>query len=214
MLQDQPGIQYSGVQDKSEADPRDTLIDTLFVGKFSRGRCDKPFKVTINDYRAKLGHDPSNPYYIAVQDALNSGAPYLWIQRITDAPVSQITCAGAELAVAIANSYADGESQVNGTDAYFAVEINGVWYNQDYSKQISEVLESTGLPLTGYMSSNGDIIISAINTGEYRMRLRPSTAQQQYSKVFNSNDSYYFNPTIFKDGNDFCFCLSGNATYG
>lgn len=82
VLQEQTGIQYSGVQDKSEADPRDSLSNALFLGIFKRGRFDKPFKVTKETLRAKIGYDPENPYYIAVEDALEDGAPYIYLQRI------------------------------------------------------------------------------------------------------------------------------------
>lgn len=82
VLQEQSGIQYGGPQDKSEADPRDSLLNTILAGQFKRGRLDKPFKVTKANYRAKLGHDPANPDYVAVEDALADGAPYVWVQRI------------------------------------------------------------------------------------------------------------------------------------
>lgn len=82
VLQEQTGIQYSGVQDKSEADPRDSLSNALFTGIFKRGRFDKPFKVTKETLRAKVGYDPENPYYVAVEDALEDGAPYIYLQRI------------------------------------------------------------------------------------------------------------------------------------
>lgn len=82
VLQEQSGIQYQGVQDKSEADPRDTLTNVLFTGVFKRGRFDQPFKVTKESLRAKVGFDPSNPDFVAIEDALEDGAPYLWLQRI------------------------------------------------------------------------------------------------------------------------------------
>ena len=82
VLQEQSGIQYQGVQDKSEADPRDTLSNALFTGIFKRGRFDKPFKVTKENLRAKVGYDPENPFYVAVEDALHDGAPYIYLQRV------------------------------------------------------------------------------------------------------------------------------------
>lgn len=84
VLQEQSGIQYQGVQDKSEADPRDALLNVIITGQFKRGRTDKPFQVTKHDYRAKLGHDPENPDYVAVEDALADGAPFIWVQRIDE----------------------------------------------------------------------------------------------------------------------------------
>lgn len=82
VLGNQTGIQHQGVQDKSEADPRDALLNVVFTGNFKRGRMDRPFKVTPHDYRAKLGHDPENQAYSAIEDALTDGAPFVWVQRV------------------------------------------------------------------------------------------------------------------------------------
>jgi len=54
----QAGIQYSGVKDKSEADPTVQLLNGVIFGRFKRGRFDKPFKVTSDNIRSKLGYDP------------------------------------------------------------------------------------------------------------------------------------------------------------
>jgi len=51
----QAGIQYSGVSDKSEADPTVQLLNSVVLGQFKRGRFDKPFKVTSDNIRAKRG---------------------------------------------------------------------------------------------------------------------------------------------------------------
>ncbi|MCH2003671.1 MULTISPECIES: hypothetical protein [Acinetobacter] len=81
VLREQSGIQFQGVQDKSEADPRDTLSNAVFTGIFKRGRFDKPMKVTSGNIRAKLGYDPSNLAYMAVEDCLKTGVPFVWVQR-------------------------------------------------------------------------------------------------------------------------------------
>lgn len=86
-LQEQSGVQYQGVQDKSEADPRDSLSNALITGVFKRGRFDKPFKVTKQTLRAKVGYDPENPDYVAVEDALEDGAPCIYLQRIGEMAV-------------------------------------------------------------------------------------------------------------------------------
>lgn len=82
ILGEQAGIQYQGVVDKSEADPRDSLINALIVGQFKNGRFNKPFKVTQANLRAKLGFDPDNLQYQAIQDALNTGVPFVWVMRV------------------------------------------------------------------------------------------------------------------------------------
>jgi len=78
----QAGIQYSGVSDKSEADPTVQLLNGVIFGRFKRGRFDKPFKVTSESIRAKLGYDPTNKDYVAVEDALANGAPFVWVIRV------------------------------------------------------------------------------------------------------------------------------------
>lgn len=96
VLREQAGIQYSGPQDKSEADPRDTLLTTIITGQFKRGRLDKPFMVTKANYRAKLGHDPKNLDYVAVEDALFAGAPFVWVMCLAAGKAAAgFSCAGA-----------------------------------------------------------------------------------------------------------------------
>lgn len=82
VLREQAGIQYDKVTDKSEADPRDSLVNALFTGEFKRGRFDTPFKVTLENIRAVLGYEPENMIYVAIEDALKAGAPFIWVMRI------------------------------------------------------------------------------------------------------------------------------------
>ncbi|WP_201544827.1 hypothetical protein [Psychrobacter sp. H7-1] len=56
----------------------------VIVGRFKRGRSDKPFKVNPQNYKALLGEDRANPSYLIVQDAFIAGATELWILRIGD----------------------------------------------------------------------------------------------------------------------------------
>ena len=83
ILGEQSGLQYQGVTDKSEADPRDNLINVLFTGEFKNGPYNKPFKVTQANMRAKLGFDPDSLQYQAIQDALNTGVPFVWVMRVS-----------------------------------------------------------------------------------------------------------------------------------
>jgi hypothetical protein len=82
VLQQQAGIEYGGVKDQSESDPRDSLANVLFTGQFKRGRFDKPMLITLENLRPVLGYDPENPEYTAIEDALADGAPFVWVQRI------------------------------------------------------------------------------------------------------------------------------------
>lgn len=54
----------------------------VIVGRFKRGRTDKPFKVNSINYKALLGEDRTNPSYTIVEDAFIAGATELWILRV------------------------------------------------------------------------------------------------------------------------------------
>ncbi len=82
------GIQYQGVIDKSEGTDLPSLANGVIVGKFKRGRMDKPFKVTAKNYQALLGRDPSNPNYLAVEDAFKRGVSEISILRTGGAGAS------------------------------------------------------------------------------------------------------------------------------
>lgn len=81
MLGDAVGIQRQDVIDKSETTVLPSLANGVITGHFKRGRMDKPFKVTAKNYKALLGYDPSNPSYLAVEDAFKNGVNELSILR-------------------------------------------------------------------------------------------------------------------------------------
>ncbi|WP_394211154.1 hypothetical protein [Psychrobacter piscatorii] len=75
------GVQYQGVIDKTETNSLPSLANGVITGRFKRGRMDKPFKVTASNYQALLGRDPSNPNYLAVEDAFKRGVSEVSILR-------------------------------------------------------------------------------------------------------------------------------------
>lgn len=75
------GIQYAGVQDQSETNTIDGLNNAVFCGGFKRGPLNKPFAVTADNIRARLGYDPTNPDFMAVQDCLDLNVPKVYVQR-------------------------------------------------------------------------------------------------------------------------------------
>ncbi|MGP4716905.1 hypothetical protein ACTXGL_09740 [Psychrobacter sp. T6-6] len=75
------GIQYQGVIDKTETASLPALANGVVIGKFKRGRMDKPFKVTASNYQALLGRDPTNPNYLVVEDAFKRGISEVNILR-------------------------------------------------------------------------------------------------------------------------------------
>ena len=81
VLGDESGIQYQGVNDASGGSGAYPTIG-LMVGKFRRGRLDKPMTVTSQNIRALLGYEPDNLDYVAVQDVLNTGVPSVQVLRM------------------------------------------------------------------------------------------------------------------------------------
>ena len=81
ILDDEVGIQYQGVKDSSGR-TGSYPITGLMTGIFKRGRFDKPMTITNANIRGMLGYDLKNPYYVAVQDALNSGVPSVEVLRL------------------------------------------------------------------------------------------------------------------------------------
>lgn len=84
----QSGIQSSGVKNNSGADTTVQLLNAIIFGQFKRGRFDRPFKVTLENIRAKLGYEPDNKDYRAVEDTLKMGIAYIWVQRLKGSTLS------------------------------------------------------------------------------------------------------------------------------
>ena len=81
ILGDAPGVQNQGLIDKTESTSLPTMTNAVIVGRFKRGRMDKTFKVTASNYQALLGHDPSNPSYLAIEDLFALGVNQIYIVR-------------------------------------------------------------------------------------------------------------------------------------
>lgn len=84
-LQNESGIQNNGVKVINDNAPK-APINNVFIGKFKRGRLDTPMKVTKANVRAVLGHEPWNPDYVAVHDALENGIGEISVLRIYTEP--------------------------------------------------------------------------------------------------------------------------------
>lgn len=76
------GIQWSGLQDRTETTNKTGLGYPLIVGQFKRGRTDQPMKITNGNIRSLLGYDPTNKDYIAVQGYLDTGVPSVNVLRV------------------------------------------------------------------------------------------------------------------------------------
>lgn len=104
VLGNEPGIQYDRPNDKTGGAGA-APINNVIVGSFKRGRTDRLMDITKRNLRARLGFDPKNPFYVAVQDALDTNIPSVKVLRIVtndedggeggNPPVVGISCVGA-----------------------------------------------------------------------------------------------------------------------
>lgn len=83
ILANESGIQYQGI-DNAESETDAYPIQALIAGFFDRGRFDKPMIINQDNIRGMLGHDVKNPYYLAVQDILDSGVPSIQVLRLNN----------------------------------------------------------------------------------------------------------------------------------
>lgn len=83
VLGNEPGIQYDRPNDKTGGTGT-APINNVIVGSFKRGRTDQMMDITKQNIRAKLGYEPDNPDYVAVQDALDTNIPSVKVIRIAD----------------------------------------------------------------------------------------------------------------------------------
>lgn len=92
------GVQYQGVIDKSEGTSLPALSNGVIIGRFKRGYTGKVFTVTADSYRMMLGHDPSNPSYMAVADLFSRGVSEVSVCRVgaTVQPPPPINYEGAD----------------------------------------------------------------------------------------------------------------------
>ena len=81
ILANESGIQYQGVNDASSV-TGEYPIQGLMTGIFKRGRFDRPMTIHKSNIKAMLGHEPKNPNYLAVQDALETGVPSVQVLRL------------------------------------------------------------------------------------------------------------------------------------
>lgn len=86
VLGNESGIQYQGVNDKTGSTGT-APINNIIVGSFSRGRTDKPMIITSDNIRSTLGYEPTNPDYVAVQDALSTGISFVQVLRVVSGAV-------------------------------------------------------------------------------------------------------------------------------
>ena len=125
------GIQRNPVIDRSEGTQLPRLGNGVIVGNFKRGRVGKVFTVNSSNYRAILGNEPSNPSYLAIEDAFMRGASKVEVLRVGDSGRLQGSDTGTSCACI--NATLLPTSKVNPVGAVTArYRVNGgAW--QDYT---------------------------------------------------------------------------------
>lgn len=84
LLENEVGIQQGYYADDQEEQP---IINNMIVGRFKRGRLDKPMTITLANIRAMLGHDIRNKDYVMVRDALDSNIESIQVLRVVDGTI-------------------------------------------------------------------------------------------------------------------------------
>lgn len=79
--------QETGVQFTTEIVDNETSImsnKNVIVGSFKRGRTDQPMRIDNQNIRAMLGHEPWNPDYVAVLEALETDIAFVYVMRLVE----------------------------------------------------------------------------------------------------------------------------------
>ncbi|WP_352309081.1 BspA family leucine-rich repeat surface protein [Psychrobacter sp. W2-37-MNA-CIBAN-0211] len=139
------GIQRQDIIDNSESTDLPASQNGVIMGRFKRGRMDKPFAVTVNNYKALLGDDPFSPSFTVVDDAFIAGAGTLMIMRV-----------GSPLAFSQSATPPPTEPEKINRPATIAI-IGTVQVGQTLS---AEIADADGLPsnVNYRWLSNGDVI--------------------------------------------------------
>ena len=136
-LGDAVGIQRDDVTNNSKAKNWTVLADGVIIGRFKRGRMDKPFTVTSTNYEAMLGDDPLNPSFVVVDDAFRRGASQLTIVRLGNPLLA--TAQGGDIPIEppkpvnkLAKAVIQGVLEVGKTLTGVVTDPNGVPINVTY----------------------------------------------------------------------------------
>ena len=219
ILQSQAGIQYDKPQDKSAADPRDSLNNVVFTGQFKRGRFDKPMKVYASNLRAALGYDPDNMDYVAIEDALATGVPFVWVQRVK-AQSSENCTTLLKISPDLLYSWSAGELNAS---IYWSLEVDGVIVTDGIKDSANNHLESylqdnsVALGITGSYMDEGGVTITKITETHKDIRLIPRLFDESMGVIitdvsFQDYMTFSENPSVQMDAEGvISFCLSGTG---
>lgn len=185
-----PGVQRQDVIDKSETTVLPSLANGVMVGYFKRGRQDKPFKVTSDNYKPLLGYDPSNPSYLAVEDVFKRGISEVSILRVGSIIGQSNPSNGSGL----------GSGQQNNATSFFKIHHTILNGNSSSVKSgllykindMSNVWQVTSATLPNNNDSSFSVFIHyLLGTGYYHVDANFNGSDQsgEYTYVFGVNDN-------------------------
>jgi hypothetical protein len=208
------GIQSQGTVDKTETQTKEGLTSALIVGRFKRGRVDKPMTIHQGNIRGQLGYEPTNIDYQAVQDCLDTGVPSVQVLRVGQMvvdvdpePPHTISCEGATPNVYfyMSSNYPAISIDINGATYSINSEFNpnpDNPLNNDYPHLggLLDALSEDYPALQVYVQCGGEMYFRNNSVFPYRIRVKALDDTQ-----FGSNDSE--NPTLSIQDNVVTFCL-------
>ncbi|WP_151765790.1 leucine-rich repeat domain-containing protein [Acinetobacter colistiniresistens] len=140
-LDDESGIQYQGVQDKTDLNQIGTMANMLMlVEDIPRGRLDGSMTITKANKTAMLGQEKGNLYLQAVEDALDQNVPSIQVLRVNSGGSGiehNIGCAGAKdsfkMYVAVKDDNMESFSAAANVTAPFTLTaiIDGIEYSEE-----------------------------------------------------------------------------------
>lgn len=219
-----PSIQYQGVGDRSESRVVSLPTNGLIIGKFRRGRLDKPMWITAANIRARLGFDPDNPAYLAVADALDMGIGGVLVMNLLSDQSggsdddggtggtggtggSGISCVGA-IPWAELDSYGDAAS--------FMMKVDGVLVAGQGAALSFDAYQTANHPQFSIYSFGGTYSIHNNDSVEHRIEIIPVSPNPAYPPLIRQSPLYsggVVNPTISIDPQTkiISFCLAAGA---
>ncbi|WP_151765789.1 leucine-rich repeat domain-containing protein [Acinetobacter colistiniresistens] len=191
-LDDESGIQYQGVQDKTDINQLGNLANMLMlVEDVPRGRLDGYMTITKANKTAMLGQEKGNLYLQAVDDALDQNVPSIQVLRVNsgNGVLKPISCVGAESSVNFVYAAKDGtvpnpkiKLMIDGIDVGDDPENTPTWIKREYL----EGVEAPVVPPAGYSFAGFAVSLKNLSTDNHRIEIIIESGDVQVLMYNNS----------------------------
>lgn len=197
-LDGESGIQYKGVQDKTNLNQVGNLANMLMlVEDIPRGRLDQAMTITSANLTPLLGRDKGNLYLQAVEDALKEGVPSVQVFRLNTNGDNNGGGNGASISCVSASNTMYFASFSQGWD----IEIDGQRY------------ASASQPINNFITNNfsdkliadadGSLNIINISSQNIRIKFIPVSPDATYTANLSTNLTF-----MAHDNGSLTFCLA------